>query len=310
MSGYDIIGDVHGQADKLHSLLAILGYQEELGVYRHASRQAVFVGDLIDRGPKIQEVLETARKMVDDGAALAVMGNHELNAILFHTRDASGKPLRAHTPEKVRQHAATLEQVVTKSADTWSDWLEWFKTLPFFLELGGLRIVHACWDQIAVDLVANRTLRDREFLLEVGANQTPAAGALDLLLKGPELNLPAGAKWHDKDGHERTTMRTRWYAKPDPNVEYSYRDLALPSLDCLPDTLADPSFCNAIEGYSPEAVPVLFGHYWLPPGRPALLASNVACLDYSAGKDGPLVAYRWDGERILNQDKFVPSAAI
>lgn len=49
MDGFDIIGDVHGCADKLDSLLAKLGYQSQDGVYGHASRQAIFVGDLIDR---------------------------------------------------------------------------------------------------------------------------------------------------------------------------------------------------------------------------------------------------------------------
>ena len=56
-----------------------------------------------------------------------------------------------------------------------------------------------------------------------------------------------------------------------------------------------------------KAPAVFFGHYWLDPGRANKrpFASNVACLDYSAGSGGPLVAYRFDGEQILNPDKFV-----
>ena len=51
---YDIVGDIHGHADKLQRLLQRLGYDERDGIYRHASRQLVFVGDLIDRGAEIR----------------------------------------------------------------------------------------------------------------------------------------------------------------------------------------------------------------------------------------------------------------
>ena len=51
--------------------------------------------------------------------------------------------------------------------------------------------------------------------------------------------------------------------------------------------------------------PIFIGHYWLPPQRPAPLTPTVACLDYSVAGGGPLVAYRWDGERYLRPDKFV-----
>ena len=51
---------------------------------------------------------------------------------------------------------------------------------------------------------------------------------------------------------------------------------------------------------------LFFGHYWLDPKSvKAPLAPNVACLDYSTGYGGPLVAYRFDGEKNLNPDKFV-----
>jgi hypothetical protein len=50
--------------------------------------------------------------------------------------------------------------------------------------------------------------------------------------------------------------------------------------------------------------PVFVGHYWLT-GEPVLPASNVACVDYSVAREGLLVAYRWDGESDLNEDKFV-----
>jgi hypothetical protein len=54
----------------------------------------------------------------------------------------------------------------------------------------------------------------------------------------------------------------------------------------------------------PSAKPVFFGHYWLT-GAPSLQTARAACVDYSVGKGGPLVAFRFDGERDLAADHFV-----
>ena len=68
MQAYDIIGDIHGHADELHALLDILGYGN--GTASHAEgRKVIFLGDFIDRGPKIREALETVRGMVETGNA-------------------------------------------------------------------------------------------------------------------------------------------------------------------------------------------------------------------------------------------------
>ncbi|TAH43995.1 MAG: hypothetical protein EYC69_01290 [Bacteroidetes bacterium] len=83
---YDIIGDIHGHADELESLLQKLGYKKQGNTYSHyESRKVIFVGDFIDRGPKIRETLHLVKAMCDAGNAQAVMGNHEFNAICFHT---------------------------------------------------------------------------------------------------------------------------------------------------------------------------------------------------------------------------------
>jgi len=110
---YDLIGDIHGHADELQQLLAKLGYVRSAGVFRHPDRKIIFLGDFIDRGPQIREVLEIVRSMVEAGAALAVMGNHELNALAYHTADneSPGQYLRRHTESSIRQHARTIEQL-------------------------------------------------------------------------------------------------------------------------------------------------------------------------------------------------------
>jgi protein phosphatase len=75
---FDIIGDVHGCQQELADLLDQLGYAETGGARRHpAGRTAVFLGDLVDRGPDTPGVLRTVMAMVDAGSALCVPGNHE-----------------------------------------------------------------------------------------------------------------------------------------------------------------------------------------------------------------------------------------
>jgi hypothetical protein len=83
----DVIGDLHGQHDKLVSLLLHLGYSETDGIWSHPDRTAVFVGDLIDRGPKQLETVRAVRSMVESGTAMCVLGNHEFNAVAWVTPD-------------------------------------------------------------------------------------------------------------------------------------------------------------------------------------------------------------------------------
>jgi polynucleotide kinase-phosphatase len=82
---FDIVGDVHGCMDELEALLDKLGYSIERGdafplgyrVSHPAGRRTIFLGDLVDRGPRIVDVLRLVMSMVETGAALCVPGNHE-----------------------------------------------------------------------------------------------------------------------------------------------------------------------------------------------------------------------------------------
>jgi protein phosphatase len=77
---FDLIGDVHGCCDELGDLLEQLGYaRDATGLWAHPrARRVVFLGDLVDRGPRIIDTLKTAIRMVEAGTALCVTGNHEL----------------------------------------------------------------------------------------------------------------------------------------------------------------------------------------------------------------------------------------
>jgi hypothetical protein len=107
---YDIIGDIHGYAGHLKALLKKLSYAESNGAFRHPERRVLFVGDYIDRGPEIPETLRIVRNMVDGGNAIALMGNHEFNAICFHQKHPEGGHLRPHSIKNFQQHHQTLLQ--------------------------------------------------------------------------------------------------------------------------------------------------------------------------------------------------------
>lgn len=74
---FDLIGDIHGCAAELRLLLEKLGYNEADGLYSHpAGRKVIFLGDLVNRGPSSVEVVRLAARMVENGTALNVRGNH------------------------------------------------------------------------------------------------------------------------------------------------------------------------------------------------------------------------------------------
>ncbi len=115
------------------------------GYYKHPERKVIFVGDYIDRGPKIRETLSIVRKMVEEGSAFAIMGNHEYNALCYHTEISKEIFLREHSEKNYDQHEETLKQF-SNFQNEFKDYLNWFRTLPLYLDLGNLRIIHACWD--------------------------------------------------------------------------------------------------------------------------------------------------------------------
>ncbi|HEV3021587.1 MAG TPA: metallophosphoesterase, partial [Pirellulales bacterium] len=192
---YDLIGDIHGHADELVQLLETLGYRKVQGVHGHPTRRAIFLGDFIDRGPMIRQVLEIVRPMIEGGQALAVMGNHELNALAYHTQDpqSPGEFLRRHCVKNVRQHAQTVGQLTPQELRSY---LEWFRTLPMWLNLDGLRAVHACWDDRAMTAIAKaRTDHGgvtTSFLQAAYGEDQPLFGPVEVVLKGKEAALPAG----------------------------------------------------------------------------------------------------------------------
>lgn len=312
MTGYDIIGDVHGCADKLTSVLKKLGYVDRDGAYRHAEqRQAIFVGDLIDRGPFQLESVAIPRAMVEHGTAQMVIGNHEFNAVAFATRNADDTDwCRPHTDKNRGQHDAFIKAVGFESV-THRSMISWFMSLPLWLDLGGVRVVHACWHDDSIDHLrthvgAHGGLTDD--LVRAGTMKGPSYDAIETVLKGPEVKMD-GYAYEDKDGNSRTKGRAEWWNTTATTLRDIVRihlswTLTDPNGERATELPATPLACS-VPRYRADAVPVLFGHYWFTANDLKPSTPNTACVDFSAVRGGDLVAYRWDGEPELDAARFI-----
>lgn len=306
--GFDIIGDIHGCAHTLERLLDQMGYRKVNGVYRHPSRQAIFIGDIIDRGPRIREALHLVHDMVEHGSARIVMGNHEYNALGYCTRARAGSGktwLREHTPRHNRLIKETLEQFDAYPHE-WNEFLEWFYTIPLFIDEEDFRVVHACWDGDLIEkfkALQGGPYIDDDFLHASAAIESFAGQVMDTLLRGTDLRLPEGMSITGRDGYVREFFRTKFWAdNPRTYADVVFQPDPLPP-EVASQVLTDRERAQLIS-YPIDAPPVFVGHYWMD-GEPAPLKPNVACIDFSAVKYGRLVAYRFDGEKALSPDKFV-----
>jgi hypothetical protein len=316
--GYDVIGDIHGHADSLVGLLKRMGYQNHDGAWKHSERQAIFVGDFIDLGPKQVEAVMLVKGMVEAGSALAVLGNHDLNAIAWYLPDPDDPSdyLRSHFSQQWgkknrKQHAAFLAAVEDKP-ELHKEIIEWFLTLPLWLDLPGLRIVHACWhpqfmefltpllvprNRLSEDLMP-AAVKDSASAAEKNSGAPSVFTAVEALTKGLEIPLPEGSSFKDKYGIERTSVRVCWWNRQ----ATTYQDAAMID-DSLRESLSNEALPKGICIADASDRLTFIGHYWLT-GKPAPLTNKVACVDYSVGHGGPLVAYRWEGENSFNQQNF------
>lgn len=144
-SRFDIIGDIHGCADELESLLRALGYAinwseadggRAVSVTPPPGRKVVFIGDLVDRGPRSPDVLRFAMHMVEAGSAYAVMGNHDRK--LMRWLDGRNVQVSHGLQESIDQLARESEAFRNR-AKVFLDSLR----SHFWLDAGKLAVAHA-----------------------------------------------------------------------------------------------------------------------------------------------------------------------
>ncbi|PIE47530.1 MAG: phosphoesterase [Gammaproteobacteria bacterium] len=304
---YDVIGDIHGQADKLVGLLTQLGYtltSNQHGTYYTPPKnhRAIFIGDLIDRGEQEIKTLEIVFAMLDAGVADAVMGNHEYNALAFATLDTTnndtknknGSYLRSHSTVHQNQHKEFLAEVPFGSK-LHQYWLQRFYELPLWIETKHACFVHACWDMDSMSIL-QPLLTNNHCLTPHGLQTTAQKGsvpynALERVLKGVETPLPNGSFILDKDGTKRRNVRVKWWLTP--LNHRSIREIARVPESAMNQIPSDAK-ADAVGFELKTSKPIFVGHYWMN-GTPKPLSKQVVCVDYSAAiSSGYLTCYQFD----------------
>ena len=271
---YDIIADLHGDTDRMEALLEGLGY--DLYRSRHpAGHMAVFLGDFIDRGPDGLGVLRRVSRMREAGSAIAIMGNHELNAMLYHAEGEDGRPLRKRDRGNMTQHEAFLAQCPVGSANA-REALAIMATLPLFWEGEDFRAVHACWSDRLADAILSRrpdgTLRPEDLpAIAQRPDGDAFSEAVNVMTKGPEVRLAEGY-YLDKHGGKRRKARVKWW---DAGDSLHGCIASVPDLGHVPNGPVPADMAAWL--YPEDGKPVVFGHYQISEG-PAFFR-NTVCLD-------------------------------
>lgn len=263
---YDIIGDVHGHAEELVQLLSIFGYHEKENGFVHPNgNQALFVGDLINRGPDSIRVLEIVKKMHTNMQAQVVLGNHEFRLIQKSISDQ-----KSILPEMRK-------------------FLPWIKKLPLFLELPSLRIVHAAWHFSSIEKAKNKEVDDNNFIRSTLERSSEEKDAVNTILQGIKTYLPNEFDYHDRFGIKRNKARIRWWESDQKQI--SGKNFFPASKKYFKSFFTYSSKIKK-EHYNLYQKPVFFGHYCLPPEEGKIFGNKI-CLDGCVTCDKVLWGYRF-----------------
>lgn len=332
----DIVGDVHGEIDALHRLLARLGADPVRGTVR---RPLVFVGDLVDRGPDSPAVVELVMRLVQAGVAHMVLGNHEVNLLRRLRKEGNGwayGEAADHHPvaSNVGVHLVPFSSRLIDAAQR-EQFLSFFQGLPLVLQRADLRVVHAAWSDAALVSLQGHT--------DAGALATHTERAIEVKLRTD------GVLEQEHEEFRRFAGLKRLDVVPDLLVAHPVAELArqmgnpvrvLTSgterpVDGLPFyTGGKWRFLQRHDwwaDYQDDAA-VVVGHYWrrrngaAVDGKPDAWATdadtdwagargNVFCVDYSVGRrfleryhgrtkfHGGLAAMRWPERTLVFDDR-------
>ena len=301
---YDIIGDVHGYAALLKKLLIQMGYKKTPDGYSHPGRKAVFVGDFINRGPQIRKSVKIVRKMVENGNARAILGNHELYALIVDAGKKSNTQL-IKTPKKNFTSVFKALGEFTSRKEEWDSHMKWMRTLPFFIETEDLRFVHACWSDSAIEYLKNvlppGKIKRKVFRELYKHPDSELSKNIWLTTKGVYFKMPGDLKVKNNKGVIPQSFRTRWWQEP---TGMTFRDLSFESKYELPEYSVPEQLLPKHYPYTPDKPPVFFGHYCRGNG-PFLISSNICCIDSCVTGKKMLSAYRWEGEKELTENNLI-----
>ena len=325
----DIVGDIHGEAAALVQLLGVLGYD---GDGRHRDgRTLVFVGDFCDRGPDSPAVLALVERLVRRGAALAVLGNHEINLLRDDAKDGAGWFFDARLDSDGPKYAPFARPTAAQREDI----VAFLSTLPIGLERADLRVIHAAW--IAPAVAAARAMPVVAMRAEYDAAEQAAATAAGVLV--PQMAAELAAWGGDLEAQDPAPPFLQAHAD---NEAIKQTKNPLKVLTSGVERQASAPFYASgkwrftdrvrwWDSYD-DSVPVVVGHYWrrafpagnsknradlfggIAPERWLGQRGNVFCVDFSVGarwlarkagqppqRDYKLAALAWP-ERVLHFD--------
>jgi hypothetical protein len=302
MSGYDLIGDLHGRADHLKKLLHTLGYSKS---YHPDGRKIIFMGDYINRGPKQEETLDMVRDLVASGIVeAALMGNHELSLIRYFHEGTHGF-VRPHTRDNDDYHAGFFQEfpVGSKKLD---DVVDWMKTLKLYMIRDEFNAVHAYMSE---DLLAasrpylndDNSLKKDSYDLLDETHCVETFDVFDTLTAGPKYQLPEKAHFIDGAGRLQKVSHLFWWRTENrPEDVINGGKLLCPLMD-PPDRDRILDFRKSFTAAARGEKPLFIGHYSLMQDV-GLLTPSLACVDYRP----TVTAYRWnEGDAALSADRLV-----
>ena len=308
-----VIGDVHGELEALEAMLRELARLDA----GRPSRALCFVGDLVDRGPDSPGVMRRVRTLMDEGRAQLVLGNHELNLLRMDVEPKADN-LWMRGEERHLGGGEMLPERLVRSADERAELLAMLADVPVALERDDLRVVHAAWDEAALDRLMREALLDP--LLEglLARHEASLQAIRDRLAADGTL---ARARAEAQRIHEEFPIGVLGDETHAPAISLAIqaREMALQNEDPLrlvtsgPEGPTDQVFAaggkwrhtrRAAWWSEYQGKPVVFGHYWRgaraselrrpfappdpfedEPHTGALgLAGRAHCLDYSVGR--------------------------
>ena len=268
---FDIIGDVHGCAGELESLLEALGYTLETegepgfrsySVTPPAGRRAIFVGDLVDRGPRSPDVLRLVKGMVEAGSAFCVVGNHE-NKLL--------RKLNGRNVQLTHGLADTVDQFEAQPEGFAEEMRVWLDGLisHYVLDGGKLVVAHA---GLSEDMHNRASGKVRSF-----AMYGDTTGETD------EFGLPVRADWA---ANYRGRAKVVYGHTPTPGAEWINGTI------CIDTGCVFGGKLTALRWPEQEIVDVPAQQVWCEPVKPL----------HKVGKAAESTAIRLDdvlGKRII-----------
>jgi Calcineurin-like phosphoesterase len=260
VSGYDVIGDIHDHAAALEELLSRMNYVKRDGAWAHPDHIAVYVGDFVDRGPENLRACRIVIDMCAAGAARAIMGNHDFNAVCLATPDPKrpGEYLRPHTPKNLHQTAATRDEL-QRNPQGGQAVLAWLRRLPLWLDLEDLRVVHASWSSRAINMLkpyldSHGAFTD-EGLARASEKGDSVRSAREILLNGVEAAPPGARELPDAEGHMRSEIRLKWWRAGENDLTWREAALVPESVrEYVPDTPLSPEVLQWIDTEDPRPV--------------------------------------------------------